>query len=587
MYTRHRESGVNDDSSWHKGQSYRRKRLIKIAIAAIVFLIVLAVALGAGLGIGLRKSDNNRPHVKPVNFPTDGLDLSSRSLQTRGYFYTSPEDSSSAPIFNWTSGGFTFKTYSNDTTKADIIVNTSLPIQQIDGFGAALTDSAAYTFFQLKQSNMTIYNQTLNSLFNIRTGIPILRIPLGSSDFSLQEYVFAPNAPPGDILAQAIASPKNITNALQSAGFGLGVANDYLIPVLRDIIAIRPQLKVMFSPWSPPAWTKTGGSLSGGSIIPSFVPLVAQYYVMSIKAFVDAGIPAWSMTLQNEPGFAAKYPSTIVDSPTQSQLASTIRALLPAYNLSNMKIFAHDHNFALWQDAADIVNLNSSAIDGIAWHAYKGDASQISQFRANITTLSLETHMTEFTGTTSDSKTRWDSQKYWLESVYFPMLNQYARSVEIWNIALDPKNGPRLKSAYCSNCVGGLQISTPDHFADPWVQVQAQYLTMAHFDAAAVDLSTVGGGPAYRALTIQQPNSVTNSSSNMTCITSQGFAAALKGDKLGPSNAMTTDTVFSRRVGLVLYNSCGDAQNLALNIDGRATTFNTRPGLTSLVWVAP
>ncbi|CAD7067110.1 unnamed protein product, partial [Tilletia caries] len=159
----------------------------------------------------------------------------------------------------------------------------------------------------------------------MRTGTPILRVPLGSSDFSMQEYVFAPNAPPGDLLSQALASSKNINDALLSAGFSLGPANDYLIPILRDIVAIRPQLKVIFSPWSPPAWMKTSGSLSGGSIIPGFVPLVAQYYVMSIKAFVDAGVPAWSMTLQNEPNFAPKYPSTIVDSKTQSQLASAIR----------------------------------------------------------------------------------------------------------------------------------------------------------------------------------------------------------------------------------------------------------------------
>ncbi|CAD6958708.1 unnamed protein product [Tilletia laevis] len=332
---------------------------------------------------------------------------------------------------------------------------------------------------------------------------------------------------------------------------------------------------------------KTSGSLSGGSIIPGFVPLVAQYYVMSIKAFVDAGVPAWSMTLQNEPNFAPKYPSTIVDSKTQSQLASAIRGLLPAHNLTSMKIFAHDNNWAEWQDAADIVNLNSSAIDGIAWHAYKGDASQIANFRGNTSAPSLETHMTEFTGTSGDSKSRWDAQKYWLESIYFPMLNQYAHSVEIWNIALDPNNGPRLSSAPCSNCVGALQVSTPDHFADPWVQIQPQYITMAHMNAATVDLSTIGGGPAYRALTIQQSNTTTNSTANLACITSQGFAASLKGAKLEPSNAANTDTTFSRRVGLVLYNNCDTAQTLNLNIDGRATAFDTQPGVTTLVWQAP
>ncbi|CAD6931656.1 unnamed protein product, partial [Tilletia laevis] len=161
MYTRHRESLVNEDSSWHKGQSWKRKRIVKVAIGIVVLLIILAIALGVGLTLGLRKSDQNRPHVKPVSFPTDGLDLSTKGLQSRGSFFTSSVDSSSAAIFNWTSGGFTFAKYSNDTTKADIIVNTSLPIQEIDGFGAALTDSAAYTLFELKRSNASVYNATL------------------------------------------------------------------------------------------------------------------------------------------------------------------------------------------------------------------------------------------------------------------------------------------------------------------------------------------------------------------------------------------------------------------------------------------
>ncbi|KAK0538930.1 hypothetical protein OC834_000255 [Tilletia horrida] len=588
MYAFKRESIVNDNSSWHKGQSWKRRRRVRIAIVLGVLLVILAIALGVGLGVGLRNSgNNNRPHVLPVDFPNESLDNSPKGLTERGFFYTTSDPAGTA-ILNWTASGFTFKTYNNDTSGADIIVNTSIPIQQIDGFGAALTDAAAYTLFELKQGNSSIYNATMQALFNIRTGIPILRVPLGCSDFSLEQYVFAPNAPPGDILSMAIAS-QNATLALQSVNFSLGPANDYLVPILRDIVAMRPQIKIMFSPWSPPAWTKTGGSLAGGSIVPGFVPIVAQYYLKSIKAFVDAGIPVWSMTLQNEPSFAAKYPSTVVDSSTQSQLASAIRALRSQYGLGDLKIFAHDNNFAAWQDAADIVNLNSSAIDGIAWHAYKGNAGQISSFRANISLAAqgaLETHMTEFTGTATDTKTRWDSQRYWIEQVYFPMLAQYARSVEIWNIALSPRYGPRLSSSYCSNCVGGLQISTPDAFADPWVQIMPQYITMAHFNAIAVDLSTVGGGPAFRALTVQQPNA-TGSTANITCMTSQGFAASLKGAELVPSNAARTNTVFTRRAGLVLYNACNTSQELNLNIDGRATTFTSQPGLTSLAWQAP
>ncbi|KAL9935888.1 hypothetical protein V8E36_005465 [Tilletia maclaganii] len=583
-----RNSEIRDDSSWHKGQSWQRRRLRRILVVVIILLVLLGIGVGVGLGIGLRKPDRTRKHVQASTFPTDGLDLSAASLKSRGFFYTDSSPSGSA-VFNWTAGGFTFKTWSNSTDDADIVLNTTIALQQIDGFGAGLTDSAAYVLYQLKQGNQSLYDSTLQALFNIRTGLPILRIPLGACDFSLGEYSYAPNPPPGDLLSQAL-SRGNATSALQSAGFGLGPSNDYVIPVMRDILAIRPSLKVMFSPWSPPPWTKTNGTYNGGSIIDGFVPLVAQYYVMAIRAFVDAGVPAWAMTVQNEPSFAAKYPSTIVDSATQSDLASAVRALLPRYNLTGLKIFAHDNNFARWQDAADIVNLNSSAIDGIAWHAYKGDLSQISNYRNNLTQADLsrlETHMTEFTGTTSPGKKAWDSISYWLQNIYFPMLNQFARSVESWNLALDPNFGPRLASAYCDNCLGTLKISTPEHFADPWVETEAQFVTASHFNAATVDLSiSNGGGPTFRAFSYQRPNA-TGSTANLTCITSQGFAAPLNGTELVPSNARNTNTVYSRRASLIVWNSCNTSQSLGLNIDGRATTFTAGPGVSTLVWEAP
>ncbi|KAK0554518.1 hypothetical protein OC846_002090 [Tilletia horrida] len=587
MYNRYRESVVNDDSSWHKGQTWKKRRRVKAAIILAVVLVVLAIGLGVGLGVGLRKSSGgNQVHTQPVTFPTDSLDLSPNALKTRGYFFTTSNDSDSQTL-SWTAGGYIFKNYNANTSAADIIVNTSLPLQQIDGFGGALTDSAAYTLLELKHGNESIYNRTLQALFNDRLGISVLRVPLGGCDFSLSEYSFAPNAPAGDILALAL-STGNATNALKSSNFSIAQAENYIIPVLRDILTLQPRLKIMFSPWSAPAWMKNTSSLAGGSLVNGFVPLAAQYYLQSIKAYVDAGIPAWSMTLQNEPNFATKYPSMIVDSATQSQMAATIRGLLPRYNLSDLKIFAHDNNFALWQDAADIVNLNISAIDGIAWHAYKGDPSMINNFRNNVSAsaASLETHMTEFTGTDNGSTSRWSSIQYWLQSIYFPMLSQFARSIEVWNIALDPNYGPHLPSAYCSNCVGALQVSTPQHFADPWVQIQPQYINIGHFSAAAADLTSTGGGPAYRVLTIQQPNAP-GSVANLSCITSQGFAAPLNGTKLGSSNAATTNTVFSRRVGLVLYNSCDSAQNLTLGIDGRQTSFQVQPGLYTLNWQAP
>src|SRR3989442_6148396 len=42
----------------------------------------------------------------------------------------------------------------------------------------------------------------------------------------------------------------------------------YVLPVVHRALAINPQLKIMASPWSPPGWMKTTGSLIQGTLRP-------------------------------------------------------------------------------------------------------------------------------------------------------------------------------------------------------------------------------------------------------------------------------------------------------------------------------
>jgi glucosylceramidase len=75
------------------------------------------------------------------------------------------------------------------------------------------------------------------------------------------------------------------------------------IPALKRALAINPELKLVGSPWSPPAWMKSSGSLIKGSLLPRFYSAFAEYFRRWIAAYEAEGLPIFAITLQNEPHF--------------------------------------------------------------------------------------------------------------------------------------------------------------------------------------------------------------------------------------------------------------------------------------------
>ena len=66
-----------------------------------------------------------------------------------------------------------------------------------------------------------------------------------------------------------------------------------ILPLLRQALALNPDLKVMGTPWSPPAWMKTNDSLVGGRLIddPRIYQAYADYLVEFVQAYEAAGVP--------------------------------------------------------------------------------------------------------------------------------------------------------------------------------------------------------------------------------------------------------------------------------------------------------
>ncbi|NTW25075.1 MAG: glucan endo-1,6-beta-glucosidase, partial [Lentimicrobium sp.] len=191
-------------------------------------------------------------------------------------------------------GGLTIKPVASANFPV-ISLDTSTRFQEVEGYGAALTGSSAYLINNKLSSGA---RQTLlNDLFNPATGIGIsyLRLTMGASDFSLSDFTY------NDL-------PAGQTD-YDLEQFSLAQDLDDVVPVLKEIIQLSPAIKLMGSPWSPPAWMKTNGSLKGGKLKPASYEVYADYFVKYIQAMKSQGIAIDAVTPQNEPLYStANYP---------------------------------------------------------------------------------------------------------------------------------------------------------------------------------------------------------------------------------------------------------------------------------------
>ncbi|KAJ1019618.1 hypothetical protein NDA18_006096 [Ustilago nuda] len=564
----------NKFSVWWHSQSHTRKILYPL----ILFIIILSIILGVALGLTVGKPKED-PNPSSDYIPTT-ISGNSTSLLQPGYWYTAPKDGIN---FAWTSADPQLGNYHAESQGVDIIINTSQRFQEIDGFGGAMTDSSAYLLTRMKQREKNLYGRVMDFMFSNATGIGITRASLGASDFSIgQEYSYIPQPLEFAAAANQLNNPNSLLSSFSVDGTQ---SSQYTIPELVDAMKRNPNLKVVLTPWSPPAFMKSNNTMNGGRLRnDDFIPLLAQYYALAADTWTRAGVRPYALTLQNEPSHIASYPSMGMDSSQQSKLAVALKSELSQSGLSGVQVWAHDDNYSGYDNAAAIVNDNSSAIDAVAFHCYRGDPSQIAQFESALRGARKDVHMTECTGTNSPA-TRWEGIQGWLNRVYWPVSQQNSRSFIQWNIALDSGFGPHLKSSYCSTCTGSLTVSSQQNPSDPYVDFNDQLYLNTHFSAATTDLTNVGGGKAVR-VGAEQGSQHSLQSADWECLDWLAYAAPLSANELqnasNQNNAQPT-----RRLGLVIANTCEDTKNVVVSSDGRRTTLPVRNGLSSFVWTAP
>jgi glucosylceramidase len=151
-----------------------------------------------------------------------------------------------------------------------IEINDASTFQEMEGFGYTLTGGSAQVMNRLgsaakKDLLQELFGQNTNSI-----SINYLRVSIGASD--LDASVFSYN----DI-------PSNQTD-INLDKFSISPDMIYLIPLLKEILAINPNIKIMGSPWSAPLWMKDNKLSVGGSLLAQYYSVYAQYFVKYIQA---------------------------------------------------------------------------------------------------------------------------------------------------------------------------------------------------------------------------------------------------------------------------------------------------------------
>jgi glucosylceramidase len=265
-------------------------------------------------------------------------------------------------------------------TAPTVFVDETETYQSIEGFGASFTDSAAYLLKEKVPASQL--NSVMTSLFDHTNGIGVsfVRNPMGASDLARYDYSY-------DDLPVGQTDP-NLTN--------FSISHDLvdIVPLVKLAKQINPQLKIMATPWSPPGWMKTSGSMIGGFLLSSDYTPFSNYFIKYIQDYAAQGISIDYISMQNEPLFLpSNYPgmcmpatgtdtTTCGTSPTDETTAiqNELSALTSA-GLST-KILIYDHNWDRPDYPRTVLSnsqiAGSSQIAGVAWHGYGGNPGAMS-----------------------------------------------------------------------------------------------------------------------------------------------------------------------------------------------------------------
>ncbi|MFP5237080.1 MAG: glycoside hydrolase family 30 protein [Acidobacteriota bacterium] len=342
-----------------------------------------------------------------------------------------------------------------------VVLNPAATKQDILGFGAAMTDATCYVLSQMRDAER---EAVIHDIFSPNEmAMNVCRTCIGASDYSRTLYSFDESDTPDPELKK----------------FSIDHDKAYILPVLREARKHNPDLFLFSSPWSPPGWMKPDRTMLGGTMRGTSLPAYAQYFLKFLQGYKAEGVAIDAVTIQNETDAeqGGRMPACVWAQEMEMEFAA--RHLGPALHKSGLdtKLWILDHNYSLWGRAID--ELSDPAVyeyvDGIAWHGYVGEPSAMT--RVHDAFPAKPSYWTEGGPDITQPDYQTDFTQ-WAET-FNGVLNNWARSITAWNLALDEHGKPNIGPFSCGGTIT-VENGTVRDAAHP-VTKSGQYWAFAHY----------------------------------------------------------------------------------------------------------
>ena len=352
---------------------------------------------------------------------------------------------------------------------------------EVQGFGTAITTASGYNLLKMQpEDRKALLEETFSKE---KVGSSLIRVSIGASDFCISdEFTWCDK--PG--MQNFAIHPED---------------QKYLIPVLKEIYAINPDVQIIASPWSCPRWMKGTvanpnlpyNSWTSGRLMPSHYEDYAEYFVKWIQTMEKEGFHIYAVTIQNEP--LNKGNSISLYMPWEDE-AAFVKVLGPAFKKAGLKtkilVFDHNYNYdnKSGQEEYPLHIYNdpeaSKWVAGAAWHNYGGDVSELDNIISKapdkenyFTEASIGTWCYDKNGVVGGNFGNVLMSDF--KSIIWGTLKRGARGVTYWNFMLDDRRGPHSKHpGACTTCYGAVAISSIDYKT---IVKNSQWYNMAHASA--------------------------------------------------------------------------------------------------------
>lgn len=369
----------------------------------------------------------------------------------------------------------TVKAKGSDTRDAIIVGDNAR--QEIDGYGYAITYAAAHELMRMTpEKRRQLIEQTFSPTKGY--GVSYVRISLGCNDFSSDEFSLC-DKPSADLRDFALSKDDT----------------DYVIPILKEILAVNPDLKIIAAPWTPPHWMKVferaedmDDPWTSGHLNQQYRRLYGEYFAKFIKAMGAEGIRIHAVSPQNEPLNPGNSASLVM--PWDEEADFVKEGLAPVLKAAGLdtKIYLFDHNYN-YDNIPSQQNYPVKAYErmgtgfpgedlvaGAAYHSYGGSVWDITdpvvKGRPDKELLFTEASI----GTWNDGRNLNRRLAHDMdELVIAPALNDFRGSM-VWNFMLDTKGAPNRPKG-CRTCYGAIDmdVDNPENLT-----FNSHYYIMAH-----------------------------------------------------------------------------------------------------------